>query len=215
MLRRSAPALLGLTVCLFAAHLATASGALGLDESKIRIILDAGRTSVRLPVSNGTGHDFNARLRVELLDTDDAVISSSETVARVRRGTNSFEAPLDLRYAELPKSERDEFPWFRLRYRLAADDAGADSLRFSVNYDRAAAGVNEEVTCSVEAERVGGRGYGMLLGEVGLPPGADVDRASLERALKESGKDFTCYDVLPDRVVVYLWPREGAAFVVR
>jgi hypothetical protein len=110
-------------VCLFAAHLASASGALGLDESKIRIFLDAGRTRVSLQVSNATGHDFNARLRVELLDPDDAVKSSSETVARVRRGTNSFEVPLDLRYAELPESDRDDFPWFRLRYSLAADDA--------------------------------------------------------------------------------------------
>lgn len=125
MLRRSAPALLGLAVCLFAAHLASASGALGFDEAKIRIFLDAGRTRVRLQAANGTGHDFNARLRVELLDPRDAVSSSSETVVRVRRGTNSFEVPLDLRYAELPRSDRDEFPWFRLRYRLAADDAAS------------------------------------------------------------------------------------------
>ncbi|MCA1619100.1 MAG: hypothetical protein LC795_07270 [Acidobacteria bacterium] len=53
----------------------------------------------------------------------------------------------------------------------------------------------------------------MLLGEVGLPPGADVDRASLERALEESGGAFSRYDVLPDRVVVYLWPHTGAARV--
>jgi hypothetical protein len=111
-------------VCLFAAHLASASGALGFDESKIRIFLDAGRTRVRLQAANGTGRDFGARLRVELLAPDDAVSSSSETFVRVRRGTNSFEVPLDLRYAGLPESDRHEFPWFRLRYRLAADDAG-------------------------------------------------------------------------------------------
>ena len=71
------------------------------------------------------------------------------------------------------------------------------------------------MTCSVEDERVGARGYGMLLGEVGLPPGADVDRASLERAMEESGWTFSRYDVLPDRVVVYFWPRPGAATRVR
>jgi hypothetical protein len=73
--------------------------------------------------------------------------------------------------------------------------------------------VGDEVTCSVEAARVGGRGYGMLLGEVGLPPGAEVERASLERAMAESGGVFSRYDVLPDRVVVYLWPQSGAARV--
>ena len=69
--------------------------------------------------------------------------------------------------------------------------------------------MGEEVTCRVEAERVAFRGYGMLLAEVGLPPGADVDRASLERAMKESGWDLNGYDVLPDRLIVYLWPRAG------
>ncbi|HEX8353067.1 MAG TPA: hypothetical protein VF611_09220, partial [Pyrinomonadaceae bacterium] len=128
MLRRSAPALLGLFVCLFAAHLAGASGALGLDESKIRVSLDGRQTRVRLEVENGTGRDFDARLRVELLDPQDAVRSSAEAGVRVRRGANSFDVPLDLRFAELPESERDQFPWYRLRYRVApaaAADAGA------------------------------------------------------------------------------------------
>jgi hypothetical protein len=69
--------------------------------------------------------------------------------------------------------------------------------------------VSEEVTCNVSAERVGHKGYGMLLAEVGLPPGADVDRASLERAVAESDWTLDSYDVLPDRLVVYLWPRGG------
>jgi hypothetical protein len=30
-------------------------------------------------------------------------------------------------------------------------------------------------------------GYGVTLAEIGLPPGADVDRESLERAAQESG----------------------------
>ena len=49
----------------------------------------------------------------------------------------------------------------------------------------------------------------MMLAEIGLPPGADVDRSSLETAMTGSGWSLTQYDVLPDRVVVYLWPRAG------
>jgi hypothetical protein len=43
----------------------------------------------------------------------------------------------------------------------------------------------------------------MLLAEVGLPPGADVDRASLAKLLD----DWTIsrYELQPDRVVFYLW----------
>jgi hypothetical protein len=47
----------------------------------------------------------------------------------------------------------------------------------------------------------------MLLAEIGIPPGADVDRSSLEKATKDW--TITSYDVLPDRVVLYLWPRAG------
>jgi hypothetical protein len=87
---------------------------------------------------------------------------------------------------------------------------GADTLRLSVTFDKTEAKTSEEVTCRVLAERVGSYGYGMMLAEVGLPPGADVDRASLERAVKDSGWSIGQYDVLPDRVILYLWPRAAA-----
>ena len=85
----------------------------------------------------------------------------------------------------------------------------SNTLRLAVNFDKTRAAAGEEVTCRVEAERIGFSGYGMMLAEVGLPPGADVDRASLERAMKESGWDLNGYDILPDRLIVYLWPRAG------
>jgi uncharacterized protein YfaS (alpha-2-macroglobulin family) len=49
----------------------------------------------------------------------------------------------------------------------------------------------------------------MMLAEIGLPPGAEVDRASLERAMKASDWGISQYDMLPDRVVFYLWPHAG------
>ncbi|HXV65246.1 MAG TPA: hypothetical protein VEK15_31415 [Vicinamibacteria bacterium] len=51
----------------------------------------------------------------------------------------------------------------------------------------------------------------MLIAEIGLPPGADVDRASLQRALSQSKSGLERYDVLPDRIVAYLWPPGGGA----
>lgn len=80
-------------------------------------------------------------------------------------------------------------------------------LRLQVKFDKTEAKINDEITCRVEAARVGFRGYGMMLAEIGIPPGAEVDRSSLQLALK----DWTInqYDVLPDRVVVYLWPKAG------
>jgi hypothetical protein len=109
------------------------------------------------------------------------------------------------------------------RYYIPWVDAGRDStkpnraekredaLRLAVEYDRLDADVGQPVKCTVTAERIGHRGYGMLVAEIGLPPGNDVDRSSLDRAVSNSGWTVCKYDVLPDRVVVYLWPRAGGA----
>jgi hypothetical protein len=88
-------------------------------------------------------------------------------------------------------------------------DQASDTLRLRVQYDKSTVKIGEEVRCDVEAERIGFRGYGMLLAEIGLPPGAEVNRDSLETAVNKSGWEINHYDVLPDRVVVYLWPHAG------
>jgi len=87
-----------------------------------------------------------------------------------------------------------------------AADAKSD-LRLQVKFDKTEAKINDEITCRVEAARVAFRGYGMMIGEIGIPPGAEVDRSSLQAAVKDW--TITQYDVLPDRVVVYLWPKAG------
>jgi hypothetical protein len=86
---------------------------------------------------------------------------------------------------------------------------GAGGLRLVTKFDKTEGRVSEELNCHVEAERVGFSGYGMMLAEIGLPPGADVDRASLDLAMKGSDWSISQYDILPDRVVIYLWPRAG------
>jgi len=51
-----------------------------------------------------------------------------------------------------------------------------EGLRLAVNYDKTDARVGDEVRCSVEAERIGSSGWSMMIAEIGLPPGAEVDR---------------------------------------
>jgi hypothetical protein len=98
-------------------------------------------------------------------------------------------------------------PWAK-----TASERGArkeDAPRLRVSFDKTEARIGEEIACRVEVERAEQMGYGMMLAEIGLPPGGDVDHASLDRAMKESGWALQQYDVLPDRVIVYLWPRAG------
>jgi A-macroglobulin TED domain len=52
----------------------------------------------------------------------------------------------------------------------------SESIRYSVKFDRTAAATGDKIQCTVHAERVGFRGYGMMLAEVGLP-GAGPSRA--------------------------------------
>ena len=89
----------------------------------------------------------------------------------------------------------------------------SNELRFSVTFDRLAPALAEPVRCSVTTQRVGFHGYGMLLAEIGLPPGAEVDRSSLENLLKYHQLGLDRFDILPDRVVLYLWPdAAGSSF---
>jgi hypothetical protein len=86
----------------------------------------------------------------------------------------------------------------------------SEALRYSVKFDHITSAIGDSILCTVHAERVGFRGYGMMLAEIGLPPGADVDRASLD-ALATTLYDVQSYEIQPDRVVFYLWPRAGGS----
>lgn len=86
----------------------------------------------------------------------------------------------------------------------------SESIRYSVQFDRTAVSAGDQIRCTVHAERVGFRGYGMMLAEIGLPPGADVNRASLEAAVSANWV-VQSYEIQPDRVVAYLWPNAGGA----
>lgn len=96
------------------------------------------------------------------------------------------------------------------RYFLPWSDLPKDDrtpLKLNVAFDRTELAVGEAVRCTVGVERVGHRGDGMLVAEVGLPPGVEVDRVSLARALTRPG--VWRADVMPDRVVFYLWSNAG------
>jgi hypothetical protein len=62
------------------------------------------------------------------------------------------------------------------------------ALKLKVDFDRREVKVGETLACRVEAERIGFAGYGMMIAEIGLPPGVEGDRESLEGA-KQSGVD--------------------------
>jgi hypothetical protein len=132
------------------------------------------------------------------------VVSPGAHHLEIRRGAGSAQASLQL-------ITNYYVPWVHTAMDQDShhEDKSSDTLRLRVQYDKQAAKVSEGIRCSVDAERIGFRGYGMMLAEIGLPPGAEVDRSSIETAIKESGWDINQYEVLPDRLVIYLWPHAG------
>jgi hypothetical protein len=100
-------------------------------------------------------------------------------------------------------------PWTGAAVIEATRPGDSDALRLAVRFDRTEARAGQEVRCSIDAERIGSRGWGMMIAEIGLPPGADVDRRVLDDVVSNSGWTVSHYDVLPDRLVLYLWPNAG------
>jgi hypothetical protein len=100
-------------------------------------------------------------------------------------------------------------PWTGGVATEATRPGDSDALRLALRFDKTDARAGEEVRCSVDAERIGSRGWGMMIAEIGLPPGADVDRRVLDEVVTNSAWTVSHYDVLPDRLVLYLWPSAG------
>lgn len=134
--------------------------------------------------------------------------------SQMRPGDNRIEVQMNGKseYSSAQVVVRYFVPW-RAGPGLREDVQTGESraLRLAVQFDKTEVRAGEEVQCTVDAERIGHHGYGMMLAEVGVPPGSDVDRASIERAMESQGWTISRYDLLPDRLVFYLWPSAGGS----
>jgi hypothetical protein len=139
------------------------------------------------PVSNDEANS------PRIIDISTAVRPGSNRI-QLRRSTGSFASAQTVTSYYIPWSSSQS------RQNQTAVD-------LTVAFDKNEARVSDLINCHVNVRR--SSGYGMLLAEIGLPPGAEVSRESLEGALKNSQWSINQYDVLPDRVVFYLWPRSG------
>ena len=149
-----------------------------------------------------SGNEMSAPVTADL----SGYLGPGEHRVEIMRPAGASEASVQL-------AESYYVPWSG----MSADESthrekdSAEALRLTVAFDKTNTKIGEPINCTVKAERVDFRGYGMMLAEIGLPPGAEVDRSSLDKAMTASGWDINQFDVLPDRVIVYLWPRAGGA----
>ncbi len=100
-------------------------------------------------------------------------------------------------------------------YREWADsDAGsglrtAGGFQLEVGFNRTESKVGETIECHASIRRHNwpfGVPQGMALLEIGLPPGAEVERDSLEEEMARLGWRLGKYELAPSRLTAYVWP---------
>jgi hypothetical protein len=163
-----------------------------------------------------TGADAEAlRADPKLLDAP----RSLDLTAWLKPGHNElvFNGTSAVALASAETSATYYVPWLEKATPIQTKTQTGKDYGLDFGYSCAAgnAKVGQPIECTVDVRRFGSAGYGMLLAEVGLPPGADVDRASLAKLLD----DWTIsrYELQPDRIVFYLWSwkTEGSHFRFR
>jgi hypothetical protein len=157
--------------------------------------------------------------QAQALKPDSRLLDAPRTLdltMMVHAGTNTleFSGAGDAAIANAQITTWFYVPWTTATLGTTSTAAPGKSsgLDFGYACDAENARVGQPISCTVSARRVGSQGYGMMLAEVGLPPGADVDRAGLGRLLDTWTIDR--YEIQPDRIVFYLWPSsaEGEKF---
>ena len=165
-------------------------------DSQATILVDGKpAATIRIP-----GGEMSAPVTADL----SKALGAGDHKIEIRRAAGAPEA-------SVPLADTYYLPWTDAAYAENGhkDKSSDQSLRLSISYDKTNAKIGERIDCTVKAERVDFRGYGMMLAEIGLPPGAEVDRDSLDKTMAASSWAIQQFDVLPDRIIVYLWPQAG------
>lgn len=87
------------------------------------------------------------------------------------------------------------------------EQAPAKDLPYEVHFSQTEVEMSTPLYCDVLVSRQRFRGFGMLIAEVGLPPGTEVDRGSLAAIVENRENGVDSFEVAPDRVIFYVWPR--------
>ncbi len=95
-------------------------------------------------------------------------------------------------------------PW-ETAGRSSTSPSAERDLHFTVQCPTGPLQIGEPTSCQVEIQRLRHRGLGMMIAEIGLPPGAEIDTQALRQAMRDHGLQH--FEVWPGRLVLYVWPR--------
>ncbi len=130
------------------------------------------------------------------------MVTAPIPASALKDGSNLLEMEFPGAGGALVQWTADYFvPW--TQEELGRRTVSNEDLAFTVRYEPTRLRLGDSVHCHVRIER-SQKSWGMLIVEIGLPPGAEVDRTSLD-----AQKAVYRYEVAPDRVTTYVWPLEG------
>lgn len=175
-------------------------------------LLFAQNKSGREPVGTATAQiEINGRV-VQTVNIPESRTLAAPTVIPITSFLSSGKNQIQIKRSEAGAlSSVQVLANYYAPWKEGAPNSGSNGLLLITKFDKTEGKVGDSITCNVEVARVGSMGFGMLLAEIGMPPGADVDRNSLEKVRNDG--TISQYDVLPDRIVLYIWPRaDGVKF---
>src|ERR1041385_7226152 len=111
--------LICLSILILSAPLSRAGLTVRVNDSAIRIFFDETGTRVVLPVENALAQPIDARIKLELLDTDGATRATVEHDCRINRGRSELTFPIALQLKGKSPTSTHEILWYRLRYQIA------------------------------------------------------------------------------------------------
>jgi hypothetical protein len=125
-------------------------------DVKLSVLLN-GRPAPQLNVSSSHS-DAPA-----IIDISDLMQSGDNTIT-VQNGSTRSAASM--------QAVADYYiPWTGTPATESTRASDSDALGLAVKFDKTETRAGDQIRCSVDAERIGSRGWGMMIAEIGLPPG--------------------------------------------
>lgn len=107
---------LPVVVCLFLTFAARAQNGFKVSEAETKALFLQNHLQTNLVLDNKT-RDFPAKIRLEILDTEDKIVANVETAATIKRGRQSFQLLPDF----ARKMDEKSLLWNRLRYTITPE----------------------------------------------------------------------------------------------
>jgi len=109
-------------------QLTRARGELRVNETSSSIVFEKDPVEVLLAVENPSTATLNAIVQLELLDPRNKSVAKTTKVQPIARGSQKISLSLPFTFPSSKDKERNRILWYRLHYRINAQDSPAETL---------------------------------------------------------------------------------------